>query len=225
MPRLIAPLVIGLLGTAILVSLGAWQMQRLEWKRGIIDRIEARLEAGPVALPDPPNPENDQYRRVALEGALLPGELHVYTSAPPWGVGYRVVAPFETVEGRRILVDLGFVPIAEKDVTREARPLDVEGSLLWPEETDRFTSPPDLEANIWFARDVTLMAEALGTEPLMVVLARSSVPLGPVAMPVTVNLRNEHLGYAVTWFGLAIVWAGMTLYWVWRINDPSDEGA
>ena len=220
--RMIAPLVFGILGVAILVSLGVWQVQRLGWKTAIIADIEARLAAAPVAVPEDPRPEADQYLRVRAEGAIEPGELDVYTSAPGQGVGYRVIVPLRLGDGRRILLDRGFVPIGEKDAPRHVGPIVVEGSLAWPRETDRFTSPPDRAKNIWFARDVPLMAEALGTLPVMLVTASSDDPGQPMPLPVTVDIPNNHLGYAIQWFGMALVWALMTGYLLWRIKRRID---
>lgn len=171
--RMIAPLVFGLLGVAILLSLGFWQLQRLAWKEAILADIAARLAAAPVAVPADPTPDADRYRRVTASGTLDPGELHVYTSVPDRGVGYEVVAPMTLADGRRLLLDRGFVPIGDKDAARPTGPLTVEGTLAWPQETDGFTSAPDRDKNIWFARDVPLMADALGTAPVMIVVALS----------------------------------------------------
>jgi surfeit locus 1 family protein len=66
------------------------------------------------------------------------------------------------------------------------------------------------------------MAEALGTEPLMIVVEASDDPAAPMPLPVGVNIRNDHLGYAVTWFGLAGVWAVMTGLLLWRIKRRSE---
>jgi len=216
--RMIAPLIFGISGVAVLLALGFWQLQRLAWKEGVLADIAARMEAAPGPVPAAPTEAEHEYRRVRAEGALLPGELHVYTSAPPRGVGYRVVAPLELADGRRVLLDRGFVPVGEKDVPRPTGHLSVEGTLLWPDETDGFTSPPDLEKNIWFAREVGLMAEALGTEPVMVVTQASDDPAAPMPLPVGVNVPNDHLGYAVTWFGLAATWAAMSVHLLWRIR-------
>lgn len=220
--RMVAPLLFGLAGVAVLVALGVWQLQRLEWKTGLLTEIEARLAAAPVAVPAAPDPETDRYLRVRAEGQIGDGELHVYTSHPPHGVGYRVIVPLALADGRRVLLDRGFVPIGEKDLPRHVGPVAVEGALDWPRETDSFTSAPDREANIWFARDVALMAEALGTEPVMIVAAASDDPGAPLAWPVTPNIPNDHLGYAVTWFGLAAAWAVMTGYLLWRIARRID---
>jgi len=215
---MIGPLAFGIGGVAALLTLGVWQLQRLEWKLGVLAEIVGRMEAAPGPVPVTPTEAEHEYVRVRAMGALLAGELHVYTSAPPRGVGYLVIAPMEIAGARRILIDRGFVPIGEKDAPRRVGPLTVEGSLMWPDETDSFTSPPDHAKNIWFARDVGLMAQVLGTEPVMLVTAASDDPSAPMPLPVGVNIRNPHLGYAVTWFGLAAVWALMTVYLLWRIK-------
>lgn len=215
-------LLFGVVGTAVLLALGVWQVQRLEWKSGIIARIEARLAEAPAPVPAAPDPEADQYRHVRATGTIAPGELHVYTSAPPFGVGYRVVVPMALEDGRRILLDRGFVPIGEKDAPRHVGPITVEGALLWPRETDRFISPPDREENIWFARDTGLMSAALDTLPVMLVAEASDDPVAPMPLPVSVNIPNNHLQYAITWFALAAVWAGMTGHLLWRIKRPID---
>jgi surfeit locus 1 family protein len=220
--RMIGPLVFGILGVAVLVWLGVWQVQRLAWKTAILAEIGARVAAAPVAIPADPDPGRDKYLHVKAKGTIAPGELDVYTSVPGRGVGYRVIVPLQLEDGRRILLDRGFVPIDEKDAARHLGRVAVEGSLAWPQETDSYTSPPDREKNIWFARDVPLMAEALGTLPVMLVTAASDDPAGPLPLPQTVNIPNDHLQYAITWFGLAVVWAMMTGYLLWRIKRRID---
>lgn len=220
--RMVVPLVFGVLGVVVLTWLGAWQLQRLAWKTAILAEIDMRLAAAPAAVPAAPDPARDEYLRVRVAGTVEPGELDVYTSAPGRGVGYRAIAPFRLDDGRTILLDRGFVPIAEKAAARPTGPAVVEGVLHWPRETDGFTSAPDRAKNVWFARDVPLMAEALGTLPVLLVVAATDEPGAPVPMPVTVNIPNNHLEYAVTWFGLALVWAVMTGYLLWRIKRRID---
>ncbi len=208
---LIFLLIFGLGGLVVLLGLGAWQVQRLAWKEGLIDELQSRLSAEPVPLPPAPTEAQDEYLRVTVQGRYLPGELHVLTSVRPDGPGFRVIAPFETEGERRLLVDRGFVPQTAKDAPRDAPHATVTGSLLWPQEVDGFTPDPDREGNYWFARDLPAMAEALGTEPLLIV-AESNPGETPRAQPLTVNLPNDHLGYAITWYGLALGWAVMTLF-------------
>lgn len=220
--RMIAPLLFGIIGVAILLNLGFWQVRRLAWKNDIVAQIETRLAAAPVAVPSDPDPDTDRYLQVSERGVIGPGELHVYTSAPPHGVGYRIIVPLELEDGRQVLLDRGFVPIEAKDAARMTGPVRVEGALDWPRETDGYTGAPDTERNIWLARDVDLMAEALDTEPVMIVTTASDDPTQPMPMPVTVNIRNEHLGYVITWFGLALVWMVMTGYLLWRIKRKTN---
>jgi surfeit locus 1 family protein len=222
--RIIAPLAFGLCGVAVLLALGFWQLRRLEWKEAILADIAARIEAAPVNVPEAPTEAGDEYQRVVAAGALEEGEIHVYTSAPPKGVGYRVIAPLRLDDGRRILVDRGFVPVGAKDAPRSIGPVTVEGVLLWPNETDGWTAPPDPEKNVWIARDVGPMAEALGTLPILVVAGGPAPenPAEPAPIPVGVNVPNDHLGYAVTWFSLAVVWAVMTALLLWRIKRRTD---
>jgi surfeit locus 1 family protein len=99
--------------------------------------------------------------------------------------------------------------------------VEVEGALLWPDETDGFTPAPDIERNIWLAREVGAMAAALEAEPVLVVASELSLA-GTVPVPVVAAVRNNHLEYATTWFGLAAVWSVMTLHLLWRIKRRID---
>lgn len=220
--RMIAPLVIGLVGAAILVSLGMWQLQRLAWKQALLAGIEARLQDVPVALPAEPNPVADRYAPVWVEGRFTGPELHVLSGDRAAGPGYRIVAAFRTADGRDILIDRGFVPEDQRDATRTATTARVVGALFWPQETDSFTPAPDTGQNIWFARDVPAMAAALDTEPTLIV-AREPTGDGIKPVPVdTAGIPNDHRNYAITWFSLAFVWLGMTVLWLWRIRRQLD---
>jgi surfeit locus 1 family protein len=227
--RIVVPAIFGVVGVAILLALGLWQVQRLAWKEGLIADIEARLAADPLPVPGDPDPVRDRLLRVEATGLIGRDELHVLSSLKPWGAGYRIVSPMSLADGRRILVDLGFVPQDMKDpAARPGAPAagpaaamgpgrapdQVTGLLLWPAETDSFTPEPELVRNIWFARDVPRMAEALGTEPVLLVAESFSGGEWPKPAPPGTDLPNRHLEYAVTWFGLAAAWAGMTVFWI-----------
>ncbi|MFN3937885.1 MAG: SURF1 family protein [Gemmobacter sp.] len=220
--RLIFPMVLGFGGLAILLALGFWQLQRLEWKTGILREIEAVIAGPTVPLPDAPTAGQHRYLPVALSGRLTGQALPVLTSRKGQGPGYRLIAAFETETGRRLLLDRGFLPEARLAgyVAPEGL-LRLRGNLYWPDETDRFTPPPDPARGIWFARDVATMARALGTEPVMVVVAAAE-PDDPLVTPLpvdTARIPNDHLQYAVTWFLLAAAWAGMTGLLLWRIRQ------
>ena len=218
MGRIIAPLLIGFLGTAVLAALGAWQVQRLAWKEGILAEIDARIDAKPVAVPAAPDPAADRYLPVRTLGEYGTPDLRVLISLKGVGPAYRIIAPLRTIDGRRLMVDRGYVPEAAKDAPRTGGSAIVTGHLHWPDEVDRFTPANDLAGNVWFARDVGAMAAALDTEPVLIVLQQTSETAPPVTpLPVdTAGIPNDHLQYAVTWFGLAAVWIAMTGLWVRR---------
>lgn len=217
-------LIVAPAGLAVLIGLGVWQMQRLAWKQAALSEIETRIAAEPVPLPSDPDDRADRLLPVTVAGNMQAGEVHVLVSLRFTGAGYRIIAPFETDDGRRILIDRGFVPTADKNTARPTGPMTVTGNLHWPDETDGFTPDADREANIWFARDVALLAAELGTEPVLLV-ARSQTGPGVTPLPVdTAGIPNDHLAYAVTWFGLALVWAAMTALFLWRsrARKPKD---
>ena len=215
--RIAVPVLIGVVGCAILVALGTWQLRRLEWKEAILSQIDARIVADPVELPAMAEPEADRYLPVVVTGALGGEELHVLTSLKDVGPGYRVISVLTTGD-RRVLVDLGFVPEEAKTAPRMAEAVTVTGNLHWPQETDGWTPDPDTDRDIWFAREVNAMAGVMGTDAMMVVAREvSGADLGVTLLPIdSAGIPNDHLNYAITWFSLAAVWAVMAGALVWR---------
>ena len=217
--RMIIPLLIGLLGGAILISLGVWQLNRLAWKEAVLAEIDARIADAPVPLPAAPDPQADRYLPVTATGRFTGEQLDVLVSRKQIGPGVRVVEAFETQDGRRILVDRGFVRQDDRATPRLSGAATVDGNLHWPDEVDGFTPPPDPATGLWFARDVTAMAAALDTEATFIVARK---PTGGEIEPMPVDssgIPNDHMNYAITWFSLAAVWLGMTAYLLWRIRQ------
>ena len=219
MKRIIFLVVFGLGGAAILISLGVWQMQRLSWKQAIMTQIEGRIAEAPVALPANLDPVVDKYLSVTAQGLMKPEYLRVLVSQKRIGAGYKLISPL-VLEGRTVLLDRGFISVNDPLPSEVADqvPTTVTGNLHWPQETDGYTPAPDIAKNIWFARDVELMAAALKTDPIMIVL-RTSSPIDTDVTPLpvdTVNIPNDHLQYAITWFSLALIWVGMTVVFALR---------
>ena len=218
MRRMLAPFIIGLIGSAILVGLGIWQVQRLAWKEAVLDEIEARIAAEADDLPVLVDPETHRYQPVALEGEIGAGALRVLVSQKQVGAGWRIVSDFTTVEGRRVLLDRGFMPMTATGPLPGGGAARVTGNLHWPDDRNSATPENDTAGNTWFARDIGQMAEVLKTEPLLVI-ARDVTPSAPGVQPLPVDtggIPNDHLNYAVTWFSLAAVWLAMTGVWMRR---------
>lgn len=218
MMRWLFPLVIGLVGTGILIGLGTWQVQRLGWKEALLASIDAQIGADPAPIPDVPDPQRDRFLPVTATGHLNGDpSINILASLKVVGPVHRRVAVL-SVDERRVLVDLGTTSVNSTPEPIPAVPVTITGNLDWPDEIDSFTPEPDLEANLWFARDVARMANVLDTEPVLIV-ARTVEPALSGITPHPVNsdgIPNDHLEYAITWFSLAAIWIGMTGFWVWR---------
>ncbi len=222
-------IIVGLVGLTVLVSLGVWQVQRLAWKQALIDEIAQGMQGDPVPLPDVVDPREHAYLRVTATGRLERPEIHVLTSIKNVGPGFRVIVPFELGDGnggstgRVVMVDLGFVREEWKNIFDRPHSIrlqkrmfrdKVTGVLHWPNEADGYTPAPDEERRMWFARDVAAMAQRLGTEPVLIVAQEHPDGDVPLPRPPGVDLPNNHLEYALTWFGLAIVWMIMSIFWL-----------
>lgn len=222
MRRYLFPAILGLVGVALLLSLAVWQLRRMEWKQALLAEIQAGIDAPAGPLPAVADPSM-KYRPVEVAGRTTGQEALVLSGTREAGGGYLVISGFETAEGRRVMVDRGFVPQDARHAPRPPVALRIRGNLHWPDEKGGATPEPNLTEGIWFARDVPAMAAQLGTEPVLIVASVvegdgqgvQPIPLGITGIP------NNHLQYAITWFMLAAVWAGMTLHLLSRIRRRS----
>lgn len=222
---LLGPGLVALVGVAVLIGLGAWQLRRLQWKNDLIARVELRAAAAPVSLSEALDiwrraPAEAEFQRVRLNGAFLhQRELYVYVTLQG-AFGWAVVTPFVT--GAYIVpVIRGVVPDARKDpATRPegqiAGAMEIVGRIRLPEVPSVFTPAADPAKRTWFVRDFASMEPYLGestrvgaSPPLAPFFVELESPAPPGALPkpnaTRIALRNDHLGYAVTWFGLAAV--------------------
>ncbi len=227
----------GVLGTIVLFALCLWQVQRLDWKEGVIATLSARLEAAPIPLPATFTPETQEFSRVTIKGRFegAPGS-HGYADAPllmslrPHGPGYRVIQPFTLTDGRRVMVDRGFAPVDTKNEGgAAARPnpapeaeIEITGALRWPDEGGD-DLPYGARDNVWVNRDMAVMARVFDAEPVLIV-AETSTAVGawPIPQPIeAVNVANNHLEYAITWATLGFFWAAMTGWLIFRPQKSS----
>ncbi|MEM7632675.1 MAG: SURF1 family protein [Pseudomonadota bacterium] len=205
-------LIVGLVGTGILVWLGTWQVQRLAWKQDLLARIDAQIGADPVPLGDAVTPKLQRYAPVTLNGRFGQGNVRMLASRKSIGPVHRIIRPFDAEGFGRVLVDTGWLPDGAEVPAAPSASLTLIGNLDAPQEADGFTPAPDRAANLWFARDVPAMAETLDTQPILVVLRDApEMNLGVTPWPVdTAGIPNDHLQYAITWFSLALIWGAMT---------------
>lgn len=231
---LVVPLVTTSLIVLVLLALGAWQLQRRVEKVALIAALTERLAASPVPLPAIAHWQSmaaskDEFRRVTLRATLDPSaSVGVYASGSPLrkdvsGQGVWVFAPARLAGGEVIIINQGFLPDAHAALLREAEgPAVAEftGYIRFPERPGWLTPPGDVVRRLWFARDIAAMAQGFGWEvgrrlaPFYIDLEAPAPASGwPRPGPLTVNLKNDHLQYALTWFSLAI--AVLIAFAVW----------
>ena len=199
---------------AALVALGAWQLQRLSWKLGLIAQVKNNMASAPLSLDEAlAMGAGAEYHRVRLAGRFDNAEeAYVFGTGVEGAPVFHVLVPFTTVEGRIVLVDRGIVPRDLRDRSMRRTGL-IEGRTVivgvWrtPTPAGSFTPAPNLAQRIWYSRDVAGIARAdkvrLATP--VIVEADSTPNRGgwPKGGQTEVNFRNEHLQYAITWFLLA----------------------
>ena len=235
--------IVSLVMVATCLALGIWQLQRRVEKHTLISALNDRLAAAPEALPAPSQwnaltPARDEFRRVSFTAtyAQLPDAM-VYSSGSAVrddvsGPGTWAFAAALLPGGETVAVNSGFVQNTMQDRAQQDRavgrlvtgqPLKLTGYLRFPEAAGALTPREDTNKRLWFTRDHLAMARALGwnadgrtVAPFYIDLESPAPENGiPKPGPLRVHLKDDHLQYAVTWFGLAAVTAIAFLVW-WR---------
>ncbi|MEP9367323.1 SURF1 family protein [Xanthobacter sp. VNH20] len=198
---------------ALLVGLGIWQLERRAWKLDLIERIDARVHAQPVAAPGPQawktmSAAADEYRRVRAGGTFLNDHETLVKAVTERGGGFWVITPLKTDQGFTVLVNRGFVPAEEaRAARRTADPSVVVGLVRMSEPKGGFLRANDPDTDRWYSRDVAAIAAKRGlsdTAPYFID-AEASPGAGPQGGLTIIDFPNNHLIYALTWFGLAIM--------------------
>jgi cytochrome oxidase assembly protein ShyY1 len=212
---------------AAFAGLGIWQLQRRVEKHALIAALHQRLAAAPEALPQPSQwsaltPAKDEFRRVSFTATYLSRlDAMVYSSGSAVrddisGPGTWAFIPARLADGEIVAVDAGFVPNTMQDrgqqnhavarlITNE--PVTMTGYIRFPEAAGILAPANDHDKRLWFNRDHLAMSKALGWDrvaPFYIDLETPVPESGiPKPGPLTVQLKDDHLQYAITWFALA----------------------
>ncbi|MBA5806067.1 SURF1 family cytochrome oxidase biogenesis protein [Rhizobium changzhiense] len=224
-PRRRLPVFTGILvliALAILISLGTWQVERLHWKEGLIADIAARQAAAPVPLADVDAMAaaggDIEYRKVTATGRYINNKERHFFATWRGQTGYYIYTPLELADGRILFVNRGFVPYDNKEpemrmqgqLTGEQTVTGLAREKL-PGKPSWVVPDNDVAKNIFYWKDLDVMAESVGLETASVIpffVDADSTP-NPAGLPIggvtQVDLPNDHLQYAFTWYGLAAV--------------------
>jgi cytochrome oxidase assembly protein ShyY1 len=226
---------------AVLIGLGVWQLQRGADKHALIAALDERLAAAPVPLPPADtwaalSPERDEFRRVTFTATYAPPDAMVYSSGSAVrddiaGPGAWAFLPARIASGEIVVVNSGFVQNTMQDRAQQDRaasrlvtgePVALTGYIRFAESAGSLTPTENVAKRLWFVRDVPAMTRALGwgeggkrVAPFYVDL-ESPVPDSgiPKPGPLHVRLKDDHLQYAITWFGLAAVMVIAFGFWL-----------
>lgn len=220
--KFVVSLVLLVVALSVLVSLGTWQVRRLHWKEALIADIEARRTMPPATLSEveatAARGEDFEYRSVRVEGRFLNDKERHFFATFDGRTGYYVYTPFQLDDGRFLFVNRGFVPYEMKD------PASRRDGLLEGRQTvtglarARLGGKPswvvpdnDVAGDIFYWKDLSAMAASVGLAEENVVqffvdADATPVPGGwPKGGVTQIDLPNDHLQYAITWYGLAVV--------------------
>ena len=218
----------------VCLGLGVWQLDRLAWKRGLIAERQTASQSAPAVVPRSlAEARGLEFRPVAIEGVLLHDkEIFLGAAAPTGGKpGFQLLTPLRDRDGRIVFVNRGFVPSELKDPAKRvagqfAVTVRITGLLRVPKGRPNWLVPdnrPDL--NYWFWVDLPAMSAAAGLPEVapFYIDADATPNAGgwPKGGVTPIDLPNDHLQYALTWFSLAA--AAAVIYFVWRRQAGSSK--
>ena len=227
---------------AVLVSLGWWQIERKAWKEGLIAQIETRAHGVPQAIvPEAEWPRwraaDDEFRRVRLEGTFEPSRtvaLHGLAEERRGQPiqGFYLFVPLVRPDGSTVVVNRGFVPTELRDATlarlaQAPAQASVVGLVRAPETRGMFVPENLPDRGQWFVRNLDDMAKAGGLSRVAPFYVDADATPNEGGWPrggqTQIVLRNNHLGYALTWFGLAATLVGVVAAAIWGRRSARAE--
>jgi cytochrome oxidase assembly protein ShyY1 len=238
---------------ALFVGLGVWQLQRRVEKHALIAALTERLSEAPQALPQRAQwsvltPAQDEFRRVQFTATYqqLPDAM-VYSSGSAVredisGPGTWAFMPARLLSGETVVINAGFVQntMQDRDVEDRAvarlithEPVTLTGYIRFPEAAGVLTPKENTANRLWFTRDHLAMARALGwgegdkpVAPFYIDLEQPAPVSGvPKPGPLEVHLKDDHMQYAITWFGLAVAVVVAFGVWLWGQRRASSSRA
>ncbi len=212
-------------GIALLLALGGWQLQRLSWKQGLLAAVDERLAGSPGDLASilaaTESGDDIEFRKVRLVGRFLQADEKLMLNTLDGKIGWEVVTPLVTGSGVAVLVDRGFIPDEIRDPAKRM-PLettDITGIVRRHGSARGLFDPDnDVAGNMWYWWDLPAMlaASAIPADTKVAPFVVQALPTEPSAIPRPAEpravFRNNHLQYAITWFGLAIVLAVVAFF-------------
>ena len=202
---------------AILLSLGTWQVNRLAWKTSLIEQVAKRSEMPPRTLDDLLTETTDRTQ-LEYTVAMVSGEYdhsreaHLYRLKSGGVPGYNIITVLQRQGRPDVLINRGFVPLTNKNAETRLEgqiggAVSVTGLVRLPQSATSFLPPNDPDSNEWYFYDFKSIREFLGADDVLPVFLEADATANPGGLPegglTRIEFKNDHLGYAITWYGLA----------------------
>jgi surfeit locus 1 family protein len=198
---------------AVLLILGNWQLNRLEWKNNLISKFNENANKDPVSYPANISVNDDEFKNIKIIGNFIHDkEILLYspsrTNSSP-GI-YQILVPFLTNNGDYILVNRGVVD--DRYIDQSKRPevlqkdaVELAGVIRKTEKYNNWMFGNTNKDNIWINIDIEKIAEYWGLDLVdFYVAALPSTNDNKIyGLSMQMKVRNDHLKYSITWFSLA----------------------
>ena len=185
-------------------SLGTWQLYRLQWKQDLINQISEGLNSTPIQYSQN---INKNYQRVALVGKYnFKNQIYLYNLNEKGQPGFDVITPFETLNKENVLINRGWIKKEFKNNPRiNSFSKNIKGLLKESNKKNIFTPENDLKENIWFSINLNEVQKLTGKKfnKFIVYLEDEKINT-PKPKEITIDLPNNHLKYAITWYSISI---------------------
>ena len=187
-------------------ALGTWQLYRLQWKTALISEITFGLDSTPVKYS---NTIKKNYQRVVSEGKFnFEDQIYLYSLNESGKPGYDVITPYKTLKNENVLVNRGWINKNLKgnlEINLKENEVKITGLLREIYKANIFKPKNDLKNNIWFTLDANDLKELTGKQfsNYMIFLEKPKNKV-PVPKKISIDVPNNHLKYAITWYSIAM---------------------
>ena len=187
-------------------ALGTWQLYRLQWKTALISEITFGLDSTPVKYS---NTIKKNYQRVVSEGKFnFEDQIYLYSLNESGKPGYDVITPYKTLKNENVLVNRGWINKNFKgnlEINLKENEVKITGLLREIYKANIFKPKNDLKNNIWFTLDANDLKELTGKQfPNYMIFLEKPKNKVPVPKKISIDVPNNHLKYAITWYSIAI---------------------
>jgi len=194
-------------------ALGTWQLVRLQWKNTLIDQISEGLKSSPINYSEK---IKANYQRVTIEGNYdFEKQIYLYSLNDKGQPGYDVITPFKSLNSENVLVNRGWIEsnLKNNDIINRTINNKIQGLILKNVKPNVFKPENDTEANIWFSINLEQIQEVTGKNFNNYILYLENKKINiPKPKKITIDLPNNHLKYAITWYSISISIFGYFLY-------------